>query len=105
MITPTVGRRVWYWPLPTERSWDHDQPFDAGIAYVHSDTGINISYANDIGTMGAKSSVVLVQGDEKPLPGQCSWMPYQKGQAAKADGQGSGQTDRRPSADTGFGSN
>ncbi len=99
MIQPSVGRRVWYWPFPEERSFPSEQPFDAGVAYVHSDTLINISIQNDLGNpLPGKLGVTLAQDDQEPQPGQCSWMPYQKGQAAKQERTG-------PQSDVGFGTN
>ena len=47
MDKPTVGRRVWYWPTENEKSYNHNQPFDAGIAHVNEDGTINVSIISD----------------------------------------------------------
>jgi len=101
-IAPTIGRRVWYWPSEAEyqasasnrtmveppmRLKDRAQPCDAGICYVHTDGTINITVADHTGAMHARQGVPLLQ-DDAPEPrgvgGFAVWMPYQKGQAAKA---------------------
>lgn len=81
IITPTVGRKVWYYP-GGEQQLKHDQPNDATIARVHSDRLINIGYRDANGESGNASSVPLVQeGDEFPHGPFCMWMPFQQGQA------------------------
>lgn len=78
-IIPTIGRRVWFWEQATQ-----SHPFDAGIAYVHSDNMINISHADHNGVMWSKTSVPLWDGEgARPQAFYCEWMPYQKDQAAK----------------------
>ena len=85
MMKPTVGRRVWYWPHDYERGeGDKTQPFDAGIAHVHEDGSINISYANDIGNMMPGKQLVNLVTDRAPMPGECSWMPFKLAQAKAA---------------------
>jgi len=76
MIKPTIGRVVWFWPYNST----NDQPCDAGIAYVHGDRCINISYADSNGVMRNASSVPLLQDDDAaPADGfYCEWMPYQQ---------------------------
>lgn len=84
IIKPTVGRKLWYWPTPAEKSWSHDQPFDATIVHVLSDRQVNLHVINEVGyIVPAKEGVVLLQPDMKrdPIPGECSWMPFQVGQA------------------------
>ena len=94
MITPTIGRRVWFYPALASRGIFHRdfagkvlQPADAGVAYVHGDRMINISYADHNGQMWSTTSVPLLQDDDKPPADGffCTWMPYQKGQAAKQE--------------------
>jgi hypothetical protein len=84
MITPTIGRRVWFWPAVGTYG-KLEQPFDAGIAYVHGDRCINIGFRDHNGTVGSATSVPLLQDDDKvPENGFCcQWMPYQAAQAAK----------------------
>lgn len=85
MITPTVGRVVWYWPTGRVEG----QPQVALIAHVWSDTCVNLAIFDDNGVPYPKppTSVLLVQdGNERPNGGHfCEWMPYQKGQAAKTE--------------------
>lgn len=83
MITPTVGRVVWYYPAG--RSKD-EQPCAATIAYVHDDNLINIGYWPSEGPPAWDKNVLLVQ-DENSYGnpdggGWCCWMPYQKNVAA-----------------------
>lgn len=84
MITPTVGRIVWYHP---KGELPHAQPFAAIIAHVWSDTCVNLAIfdANGKPMSAPPTSVLLVQeGQEVPSGGHyCEWMPYQKQQAAK----------------------
>lgn len=81
MIKPTVGRVVWYWPgflpMPT-------QPLAAIVAYVHSDTLVNLAVFDANGVPSSQTSVHLWQGEgQRPTNFFCEWMPYQIGQAAK----------------------
>jgi hypothetical protein len=85
MIKPTVGRVVLYTPLPQmERTFPHEQPFAAIITYVWNDGLVNLLVMRDDGATFPKTSVPLVHEGE-PAQGQCGWMPYQKGQAAKTE--------------------
>ena len=86
MITPTVGRMVWYWPHGADVAKGM-QPLSAQIAYVHSDTIINIGYLSPNGEANHATSVRLLREGEAPFPSTpyCEWMPYQKGQAAKTE--------------------
>lgn len=82
MITPTVGRRVWYWVYINQK-----QPYDAGIACVNSNNNINISFADHNGLMLSAVSVYLWDGEgTRPMLPFCEWMPYQRQQAEKASG-------------------
>lgn len=85
MITPTVGRVVWYYG-PGHR--EGDQPQLAIITYVWSDTCINIALwtAEGCPVIPPPTSIQLVQDDaEKPSYGghYCTWMPYQREMAAR----------------------
>lgn len=84
MIKPSVGRRLYYWPHPEEKSFEHDQPFDAGIAHVHDDTTITVTVNNDLGYPIAPKQHITLAQDRQALPGECGWMPYQEGQARAA---------------------
>jgi hypothetical protein len=86
MITPTIGRMVWYWPHGREVP-EGTQPFSAQIAYVHSVDVINIGYLDANGESHNAMGVRLLQEGEAPFArtAYCEWMPYQKGQAAKTE--------------------
>jgi hypothetical protein len=89
IISPTVGRVVWYTPVDNdepERVVDHgDQPFAAIVTYVHNDRMVNLAVFGHNGVAQPRTSVQLVQeGDDKPSgTPYCEWMPYQLGQAKK----------------------
>jgi hypothetical protein len=87
MITPTVGRIVYYWPGGRAQAESgNKQPLAAKIAHVHSDGLINIGYLQHDGAASNATLVPLIQdGDERPDQPFCEWMPYQKGQAAKTE--------------------
>lgn len=89
MIQPTPGRVVWYMP-GTERAalGGGDDVLAAIVTYVHSDRLVNLVVFGVTGTTHARTSVKLLQDDEQEdFLGQphAVWMPYQKGQAAKAE--------------------
>lgn len=84
MIKPTVGRIVWFYPSST---LSYEQPFAAIITYVWSDVLVNLAVFHHNGDSAPRTSVVLEQ-EEWPVPAGesfCTWMPYQKGQAAKTE--------------------
>lgn len=88
MIVPTPGRVVWFIPhAKSDPRWDATQPLSASVAYVHNERCINIGYFDQAGVAHSATSVPLLQDDDaKPEDGFfCAWMPYQKGQAAKAE--------------------
>jgi hypothetical protein len=63
-------------------------PFAAVIAYVHSDTMVNLAVFDGNGVAHSRTSVELAQdGGRKISIGEmhCEWMPYQTGQAAKTE--------------------
>ena len=96
MISPTIGRRVWFWPSQQDLGKTDakpislmqrftDQPFDAGVCCVWNDRMVNLTVADHGGEMHERRSVTLVQEGD-PIPqGQsyATWMPYQQGQAKK----------------------
>jgi hypothetical protein len=76
MIKPTIGRVVWFHPSGSKSS---DQPNAALIAYVHSDTMVNLAVFDCNGQQSGQTSVFLWQGDtERPSSYYCEWMPYQQ---------------------------
>ncbi len=89
-ITPTIGRVVLYWP---DKSFsgcrpDAGQPLPALIARVWNDTSINVGGFDANGVPFSAGSVYLVPADGEPLNRDAhyaTWMPYQKGQAAKTE--------------------
>ena len=96
IITPTIGRRLWFWPAPVslDRSactprftvFDPNQPLDAGVVYCHSNRMVNLLVTDHAGLAQAVTSVRLLQADDTPNPGEAyaQWMPYQAAQNAKA---------------------
>ena len=84
MITPTIGRVVWV--IRPYDAMDPKQPEVGLVTYVHSDRCINVVGFNCVGDRFALASLALVQDDDPKPPGNFAcWMPYQKGQAAKAE--------------------
>lgn len=81
-IKPTVGRVVWYWLGGTTKQ---AQPFAAIIAFVLSDSRVNLSVIDPDGGQHGEQDVPLIQ-EEEEKPGYginyCEWMPYQKQVAA-----------------------
>lgn len=94
-IKPTIGRRVWFRPgaqflerNPTVTQLGPGQPMDAGIVYVHHDHMVNLAVCDHVGRTHMVPSVPLLAGQWEPSDTDyavCEWMPYQKGQAAKAE--------------------
>lgn len=81
---------VWYWAngtiLPSGIDVYNDAQCAALVAFVHSDSMLNLCVSDQNGVSFPATSVRLLQeGDEIPPRGThyCSWMPYQVGQANK----------------------
>lgn len=89
VITPTIGRVVWFWPARREGEPYSEQPFSASVVYVWGDRLVNLAAFDHNGTPESHTSVPLVQeGDPKPEYGfYAQWMPYQVGQAKKHEGE------------------
>lgn len=90
MIQPTPGRVVWFHPnaaYPNIAQHDRSQPLAAMVAYVWSNRMVNLSVIDQNGASLAVTSVQLLQDDDVPHVGgaYAEWMPFQKGQAEKAD--------------------
>lgn len=83
-ITPSIGRKVWYWPLPDEgiNRNDPEQACDASVIYVHGPEHVSIKIDDHAGTPHVRNTVLLVDFVDRQ-PGTASWMPYQE-KAAKA---------------------
>ncbi len=88
MIEPTPGRVVWFWPAPNDNIPAlSGRPLAALVAAVHSDRYINLSVIDAYGNHHSRQSVFLAQPEDEATPasGFAQWMPYQLGQAAKAE--------------------
>lgn len=92
MIKPSVGRVVWFTPSVNEicirvHTDKPPQPCAAIVAYVWHDRMVNLAVFDHNGNSFERTSVTLLQDDDpKPENGYfASWMPYQKGQAAKTE--------------------
>jgi len=94
LINPTVGRVVWFFPslLTSEAGFASpkgDAPLAAIIAHVWSETMVNLAVFDANGASHSRTSVRLVHEEltgDRPAEAFCTWMPFQKGQAAKQDG-------------------
>ncbi len=96
-IKPTIGRKVWLYVstdllgLPSAPYTGQSKlPFDATIVHVNLDGSINVTFSDHIGRSGAILNVPIYDPKESDshMGGgshYATWMPYQKGQAAKAD--------------------
>lgn len=85
MIKPTVGRVMWYWP---DAKYRGDQPLCALVIYVCGDHAVNLVVFATDGTPWCALAVPIVQDGGPYSVGDspyAEWMPYQKGQAAKAE--------------------
>lgn len=78
MITPTVGRKVWFFATGSQR-----EPIDATVIKVWgkgADAAVNLDVVDpDTGAHRLESSVVV--GEELTQHRHYRWMPYQLGQA------------------------
>jgi hypothetical protein len=84
LIEPTIGRKLYYWPAPSEpvEVYDVLQPCDATIVFVHNDHTVNLSVMDHDGDGFNCQKVTLRQpGEPEPERPYCSWMPYQIAQA------------------------
>jgi len=93
MITPTVGRVVWYHPASNDFTpgFIHPvdgQPLAAIVARVVDDGCVNLTVFDAAGVPWSRQYVPLIQeGEDVPADGYAEWMPYQKGQAKKAEAE------------------
>lgn len=93
VITPTVGRKVWFYPGNRQTppagftTYPGDQACDATVVYVHNDRMVNLLVTDHIGRTYAVPSVRLVQPDDAEVDAashRAEWMPYQVKQAGAA---------------------
>jgi hypothetical protein len=104
VITPTVGRVVWYRPYIqpgvtayslTSEDWGYDtdmntlpgQPLAAHVVAVWGDECVSLAVFDIGAKLHARHSVYLWQGEGERPTGRryCEWMPFQKGQAMKTE--------------------
>jgi hypothetical protein len=89
VIKPTVGRVVLFHPSSqsAESGFAPASICAAIVAFVHSDSMVNLAVFDANGVCHSKTSVRLVQDGETGYESGywCEWMPYQKGQAAKTE--------------------
>lgn len=85
MISPTIGRKVWFFPGAYDPIECGAQPLDATVCYVHDDRLVNLRVTDINGDSFPRPGVHLLQDDDAPPLGlgYATWMPYQVGQAKK----------------------
>ena len=83
-IVPTIGRKVWYWPVGDASlvQYDENVACDATVIYPWSDTNVNLRVTDHAGNTQLRTSVFLHQGkvDDRPASSCATWMPFQMGQ-------------------------
>lgn len=94
-INPTIGRIVLFHLSGTTPPADpargnfmlaENDTYGAMVAAVISPSMVNLTVSDSWGNTFGRTSIPLVQeGEERPAGAWCEWMPYQKGQAAKAE--------------------
>jgi hypothetical protein len=94
VIPPTIGRRVLVFlasiPTAGPKVNNPAAPFDAGIAYVHGDSMLNVGFTDHNGVPSSHTSVKLYDRaqDANDAHGKgetyAVWMPYQFEQALRA---------------------
>ncbi len=95
-ITPTVGRKMWFFAQdasqpkkgdgPPPQMLDNKVPMDATVIYVWSPSLVNLRVTDHAGNVFTRTSVPVADHDESYEHGVqqvACWMPYQSGQAAK----------------------
>lgn len=86
MISPTIGRVVWFYAGGMQQRDAGVQPQAALVAYVWTDRMVNLGgFAHNGNPIQATSVTLLQDDDEPPHLSQpfAMWMPYQVGQAKK----------------------
>jgi hypothetical protein len=87
MITPTIGRVMWYWPEKSERD---TLPLACMVTNVWNDNLVNLVVFTANGIPFGAYSVPVVQDGSPYTAGDspyAEWMPYQIGQAKKHEGE------------------
>lgn len=88
VIKPTPGRVVWYFPDQDDKIIRNgSEPLAAIIACVCTDRFVHLAVFDANGHSESRTGIVLLQeGETAPSRGpHCAWMPYQLGQAKKAE--------------------
>ena len=80
-IKPSVGRKLHYWPTFKDVSLmtkaHNDQPCDATVIYVWSDTCVNLQIFDHGGGLHFRESVRVMQsGEELPPHGGYAEWPF-----------------------------
>lgn len=85
MIKPTIGRVVWFHPADFEMSAiqvghamvrHSDQPFEAHVVHVWSDTCVNLVVFDHDGNAHKRSSVPInIDNMGHPTGSYAEWMP------------------------------
>lgn len=78
LISPSVGRVVWFHPAPTK---EPAPTLAAIIAAVNPDGSINLMVISAGGDPHGERNVFLWAGDDdakRPVGAYAEWMPYQK---------------------------
>lgn len=78
-MPPTVGKRLWYWPVRACEAGHYDrtnQPYAALITHVHSDTLVNLAFFDRNGLPDTKMTVQLWhRGTPRPAGMFCEYIP------------------------------
>lgn len=98
VISPSVGRKVWYWPCTNDKTGpvpmvqQAGQPLDATVIAVHGERLVNVLVIDVMGRQFPVLSCDLLQPGETPRSDSADgkvfgryveWMPFQVGQAKK----------------------
>ena len=83
MTTPTVGRVVYFEPLPNDPLRLSSQPYRADICHVNDDGTVNLSVNDHRGNAYFLNNIAFVDAATSDA-GQAHWMPYQVATAAAA---------------------
>lgn len=88
-IEPTIGRVVWYYPSYVGEPPKEREHLAAIVSDVLDNGHINIAGFRSNGQAFYDQDIRLVQdGEETPATAHyCTWMPYQVGQAKKAEAE------------------
>jgi hypothetical protein len=93
IITPTIGRKVWFWPNGLKLTvagplevFTEKQALDATVVCVWGDRMVNLSVTDHGGRVhSVRSCTLLQEGDAVPGGFYCEWMPYQVSQAKTSE--------------------